>query len=153
MRSTDRERGATPIEFAAGVGLLLIPMVFLVASFAPWVERQSMARVAAAEAARLVATSPTGAVDEAAIRSVVATIATNHDVDPGAVAVFFCPPDGAAAAVRATSSCSPIVRGQLLRVEVDVQLPAVTVPLITTLGEVRWTAVHIEQVDRYRSIP
>ena len=67
------EQGATPIEFAAGVGLLLIPIVFLVASFAPWVERQSMARVAAAEAARLVATSPTGAVDEAAIGGVVAT--------------------------------------------------------------------------------
>lgn len=147
------EGGATPVEFAAGVGLLLIPMVFLVASFAPWIERQSMARVAAAEAARLVATSPTSDIDEAAIGAVVATIATNHEVDPADVSVYFCPPEGAAAAVRASSSCSPIVRGQLLRVEVDVHLPAITVPLITTIGEVQWTAVHIEQVDRYRSLP
>ena len=147
------ERGATPIEFAAGVALLLIPIVFLVASFAPWLERQSMARVAAAEAARLVATSPTGLVDEASIGAVVGTIAANHEVDPADVRVYFCPPEGAADAVRAGSTCSPIVRGQLLRVEVDVQLPAVTVPLIASVGEVRWTAVHIEQVDRYRSLP
>jgi len=147
------ERGATPIEFAAGVGLLLIPIVFLVASFAPWVERQSMARVAAAEAARLVATSPTGVVDEPSIAALVSTIASNHEVDPGDVRVYFCPPEGASDAVRAVSSCSPIVRGQLLRVEVDVQMPALTIPLIASVGEVTWTAVHIEQVDRYRSLP
>lgn len=147
------DAGATPIEFAAGVGLLLIPIVFLVASFAPWVERQSMARVAAAEAARLVATSPTGDVDEVAISAVVSTIASNHSVDVGDVSVYFCPPEGAPDAVRAGASCSPIVRGQLLRVEVDVQMPALTIPLIASVGEVTWTAVHIEQVDRYRSIP
>ncbi len=147
------ERGATPIEFAAGVGLLLIPIVFLVASFAPWVERQSMARVAAAEAARLVATSPTGEVDEVFISGVVSTIASNHGVDAGDVSVYFCPADGAPDAIRAAASCSPIVRGQLLRVEVDVQMPALTIPLIASVGEVTWTAVHIEQVDRYRSIP
>lgn len=147
------ERGATPVEFAAGVGLLLIPVVFLVASFAPWVERQSMARVAAAEAARLVATSPTGAVDEASIAGVVSTIATNHGIDAGDARVYFCPPEGAADTVRAAASCSPIFRGQLLRVEVDVQLPAITIPLIASVGEVTWTAVHIEQVDRYRSLP
>lgn len=147
------ERGATPIEFAAGVGLLLVPVVFLVASFAPWVERQSMARVAAAEAARLVATSPTSVVDEAAINAVVATIASNHEVDPADVTAYFCPPEDAPPAVRATSTCSPITRGQLLRVEVDVQMPAVTIPLLASVGEVTWTAVHIEQVDRYRSLP
>ena len=45
------ERGSVPLEFAAAVALLLIPAVLLVLSFAPWVERQMMAREIARDAA------------------------------------------------------------------------------------------------------
>ena len=60
------DEGAAPIEFALAVGFLLIPMVVLVMSVAPWVERQSMARVAAGEAARILVLSSGSTPDEVA---------------------------------------------------------------------------------------
>lgn len=49
------ERGSAPIEFAAGVLLLLIPVVLLVVSFAPALERGVLARSLAADIGRSVA--------------------------------------------------------------------------------------------------
>ena len=57
------ERGSAPIEFAAGVLLLLIPVVLLIVSFAPGLERRVLARSLAADVARTVALAG-GAVPE-----------------------------------------------------------------------------------------
>ena len=49
------ERGSAPIEFAAGVLLLLVPVVLLIMSFAPALERRVLARSLAADIGRSVA--------------------------------------------------------------------------------------------------
>lgn len=49
------ERGSAPLEFAAGVLLLLIPVVLLMVSFAPALERRVLARSLAADIGRSVA--------------------------------------------------------------------------------------------------
>lgn len=51
------ERGSAPIEFAAGTVLLLIPVLVLIASFAPVLERRVLARSLAADIGRTVALS------------------------------------------------------------------------------------------------
>lgn len=49
------ERGSAPIEFAAGALLLLIPVMLLIVSFAPALERRVLARSLAADIGRTVA--------------------------------------------------------------------------------------------------
>lgn len=49
------EQGSAPIEFAAGVLLLLIPVLVLIVSLAPALERRVLARSLAADIGRSVA--------------------------------------------------------------------------------------------------
>lgn len=58
------EQGSAPIEFAAGVLLLLIPVLVLIVSFAPALERRVLARSLAADIGRSVALAG-GAVSDA----------------------------------------------------------------------------------------
>ncbi|NNC39725.1 MAG: hypothetical protein HKN95_03445 [Acidimicrobiia bacterium] len=153
MTAWANDRGSTPIEFALAVGFLLIPMAVLVMSIAPWVERQSMARVAAGEAARVLVLSAGSTPDEATATSVALLIASNHGVDSSDVAVFFCAPSDATEAVKESSHCPDLVRGALVDVEVRVRVPAATVLGIGTFGEATVSARVTEQVELYRSFP
>lgn len=133
-----REDGSVAIELALGVGLLLLPVALLVLLLPTWLERQSMARVAAQEAARtavVVADDSTAAV---AARAVVADVARNHGVDPGDVSVRFS---------------GGLQRGQTLTAEVSVRIPATVFPGLTEVAAFTWRTSHSEHVDRYRSVP
>ncbi len=129
-----REQGSVPVEFAAAVGLLLIPAVLLVLSFAPWVERQMMAREIARDTARGTAITATiGDVGTIAERT-----ARNYGVDPADVTVRV---DG------------DVRRGGLVTSTVSVRMPAIEIPGIGGVGTVVWTVHHTEQIDLYRSLP
>jgi Flp pilus assembly protein TadG len=128
------DRGSVPLEFAAAVGLLLIPAVLLVLSFAPWVERQMMAREIAKDAARSAAIGAT--LGDA--RPVADRTARNYGVDPADVTVMLDGNPG---------------RGGLVTATVSVRMPAIEVPGIGGVGSVTWTVHHTEQVDLYRSMP
>lgn len=128
------DRGAAAVELAAGIGLLLLPAVLLVLSFAPWAEAQIMARVVVRDAARTVAT--TGSVAEAA--ELAAETVSVYGFDPGEVQVTFSGSTGRAGLVTAT---------------VEVQMPVVVIPGLADIGRVSWTVQHTEQVDLYRSLP
>lgn len=133
--SSQGESGFVVVEWVAAVGFLLFPTVLLVLSFPSWVERQGMARVAAQEAARAVVLSNnTGAGAEAG-RELVDEIARNHGVDPATTAVSY---EGSAR------------RGGRVTATVAVELPALTLPGLGSLGSVTWSAHHTEFVDRYR---
>jgi hypothetical protein len=147
------DRGATPIEFALAVGFLLIPMAVLVMSIAPWVERQSMARVAAGEAARVLVQSQASTPDEAAASELVVRIASNHGVEQDDVSVFFCAPESASDEIKASSHCPTLARGALIDVEVRVRVPAATVLGIGTFGEATVSSRVSEQVELFRSFP
>ncbi len=153
MRRLRCERGTAAVELPLGVLLLLVPAALLVLSFAPWVERQSLARVTAREAARTVALADTAPLGEAAARELAGRIARNHGVAPEDVRVAFCAPPGASAEVKAQSTCAPLRRGGRVVVEVQVRLPLVTIPGLSGVGEHWWATSHVEQIDLYRSLP
>lgn len=128
------DRGSIPMEFAAAVGLLLIPAVILVLSFAPWIERQMMAREIARDAARAVAIAAT-MVD---VSAGVDQTARNYGVDPSDLRIVIDGDTG---------------RGGLVTASVTVHMPVIDVPGIGDLGSVTWSVHHTEQIDLYRSLP
>ena len=131
------ERGAVMIEWVLGFGLILVPALG-VASLPAWLQRTNMAHVAAMQAARAVVVAADPAVGEARGRQLVQEIAANHGVDPSTVSVSF------------SGSTDP--RGAV-RAEITVQLPALAIPLLGTIGSKQWTTSHTELVDIYRSVP
>ena len=131
------ERGAVVIEWVLAFGLILVPALG-VASLPAWFQRTNMAHVAALQAARAVVVAPDPAAGEARGRELVAEIAANHGVDPSTVSVSF------------SGSTDP---GGSVRAEVTVQLPALAIPLLGTVGSRQWSTSHTELVDFYRSVP
>lgn len=132
------ERGATPVELALGVMLLVVPVAIVVLSIAPVFEHRNFARRAAAEAARTMVLS-TGDPSAEAL-AVIEAQARSMGIDPGDVTVLFC--EGAAC---------PVDRGSVVTVEVTVLVDELSSFL--PIGTITVNAVHSEQVDMFRSRP
>lgn len=146
--------GYVPIELALGAGLLVLPVAILALSFPTWVERRSMAEVAAQEAARVVVLAPDATAGVLAGEELVARVAGNHDVPATDVSVCWsvhaadAPPPGPCTGLDA------LPRGAAVSAHVTVAMPALSFPgLGTHLDAFEHTVVHTEHVDRYRSFP
>ena len=126
------------LELVLGVGLLLIPTACLVITFPTWSERQLIARNAAREAARGLATAPTWAAGTAAADRSVQESAVDAGLVPGSV--------------RSTYTGS-LDRGGTVTAAVTVNIPAVVLPVFGGTGGWQYTAVHTDHVDRFRSRP
>lgn len=131
------ERGASPLELAMGLMLIVVPVAVMVLSVAPVLEHHNFARRAAAEAARTLVLNPTESGYLHA-RNLVRTLAVGHNIDPGLIDVRFCGGD----------LCS-LERGGIVTVEVVVGVPEVSAFL--PIGDMTVTAIHAEQIDPYRS--
>jgi hypothetical protein len=135
-----RQRGFVAIELAAGVALLVFPVALLVASLPGWFDRQSLARQAARDAARAVVLDGTCRDDVASAAAV--RVARGGGVAPDEMRVELdCVTGGA------------LARDGLVTARVTVDMPAVSVPLVGSVGGWRWTAGHTEPVDPYGSRP
>lgn len=132
------ERGAVAVEFALAVGLLLLPVAVLVLTFPTWAEHQSMARLAAQEAARAVVLAPDPAGGHAEGVAVAQRIAANHGLAGRITGVAY---EGAA------------VRGGAVSAVVTVRVPVPDLGSLAPLPDLTWTARHTEPVDPYRSLP
>jgi hypothetical protein len=136
MMTARRDAGGfVAIELVLAIGLLLFPVVMLVASLPQWSERQHAAIVAAREAARVAAQEwpADGNVDaERVAREIVAT----YGIANGDVTVTVSPPPA---------------RGGLLTATVTVRMPAMAVPLLASVGAWSWTARESVRIDDYRS--
>jgi hypothetical protein len=135
-----RERGFVAIELAAGVALLLFPVALLVASLPGWFDRQSVARQAARDAARAVVLDGTCRDDIASAAAL--RIARGGGLEPSEVSVELDCVAGTA-----------LERDHSISAHVTVDMPAVSVPLIGSVGAWRWTAGHTEPIDPYGSRP
>jgi hypothetical protein len=133
-----KERGASPIELALGLMLLVIPITILALSVAPVFEHRNFANRAAAEAARVLVLA-TGDAEAEALNAIEAQ-AAGLGIDPAAVRVTFC---GGMGCSRA--------RGSVVTVEVSVNIPQLSSFL--PIGALTVRAIHAEQVDLYRSRP
>ena len=124
------------LDMTLAVGLLMLPIVMLVASLPRWVETRSMAELAAQEAARTLALADDQTFGEAAGEAAARQIAANHGVEASTIAVRF----------------SGILDwGQEVTASVTVPMPILDLPLIGTFSIGDFTANHTERVDDYRS--
>ncbi len=146
------ERGVAAVELPLAIGLLLIPTAFVVLMLAPWAARANMARLAAAEAARIIVTDPTIDPDDEQIRIIIDQIAVNHSIPAADVSAALCVTTSMTAGQKAAARCDALVRGMEVRVEVTVAIPVVALPGSgRSFGGFSWTVAHTELVDRYRS--
>jgi hypothetical protein len=142
MRS---DRASVPVEFAAGVALLVLPVALLVAVLPQWVEHQSAARLAAREAARAAAVAVDPAAAEAAAETLAVDVLANHGITGEAVtAVRVAVPVGAG---------GQVVRGGDVVATVRVVAPLTVTPLTGAIGGFPVSATHREPIDAYRSLP
>jgi hypothetical protein len=133
-----RERGATPVELALGVMLLVVPVAIIVLSIAPVFEHRNFARRAAAEAARTMVLS-TGDPSAEALALIEAQ-ARSMGIDPDDITVLFC-----------GGEACPVDRGSVVTVDVTVLVDELSSFL--PIGTIAVNAVHSEQVDMFRSRP
>ena len=136
-RVISSERGASPLELALGLMLIVVPVAVMALSVAPVFEHHNFARRAAAEAARTLVLNPTEGGHLDAL-NLVTNLAVGHNVDPGLIEVTFCGGD----------FCS-LDRGSMVLVEVVVRVPEVSAFL--PIGNMTVRATHAEQIDPYRS--
>lgn len=138
MSRLARDRGSAPIELPLAVGLLLLPLAAAVAVMPTWAERQSMARLAAQEAARTIVLADTWEEGTAAADALAAQIAANHDIDPADLTLVY---HGA------------LRRGDTVTASATVLIPGVVLPGLGPVAGAHWTVSHTEAVDLYRSMP
>jgi hypothetical protein len=136
MMNRGSEDGYVALELALGIGVLVLPVLILVSLLPTWFERQSLARVAAQEAARTVVLAETWEEGVAGGMEVVSQVAANHGLEDSIVDIAI---EGA------------LVRGETVTANVTVEMPALVVPLMGSVGAWEWTASHSEKVDQYRS--
>lgn len=133
------ERGASgALEMVLAVGLLMFPLVMLVAAIPRWVETRSMAQLAAQEAARTVVLAADQATGEAEARLRAEEIARNHGFATEALALDI---DGL------------LDWGQEITATVTVDTPVLEVPGIGTFAAADVVVSHTERVDDFRSFP
>lgn len=131
--------GSTAVEFVAGVGVLLLPVVLLVASLPGWAEYASAARVAAQEAARILAVE--GPEAASAADAVARQVGQNHRASVEITEVGW--------ELRRAGVDTP--PQEYVVVTVDVEMPALPLPFVEGFGGFRYTATHAEALDVYRS--
>ena len=137
-RWTD-EAGFAPAELVLWTGLILLPTLILLASLPTWWERQSLARLAAHEAARTMVLADDWDDGAARAQQVVAQLAANHQVPASNLAI--------------TGLDGSLDRGAAVSASVTVAVPAMTVPFLVELPAFTRTVTHTELVDAYRSLP
>ena len=136
----DAARGFVAAEWALAIGVIIIPVTLLVVSFPVWIERQSVARRAANEAARAFVLASSEGEGERAAGEVVEQIRQNYGLAPGQLS--------------APAIDGRLARGEVVTVSVTVTMPAISIPLWeVSAGSWEWTATHAERVDDYRSFP
>jgi hypothetical protein len=130
-----KEHGLVAVEWVAAIGLLLLPIVLLVATLPTWAERRHTATVAAREATRVLARDWPNADASRAV-AVAREVAVDHGVEPDEVDVIVVSPG--------------LARGDLARVVVRVTMPAVSIGAISA-GSWQYSASEVRRIDDYRS--
>lgn len=140
MRGTvSSEGGFVATELALGIGVLLLPVVVVVLTIPTWSERQTTARAIAREVARVVARD--GFCNHVVAHGLAELMAANLGLDRGDLQVELdCVPN------------AQLAPGDEVQVSVTVQMPAVHLPALGSVGAWSWTARHRQPVDLYGSV-
>jgi hypothetical protein len=130
-----REHGLVAVEWVAAIGLVLLPIVLLVATLPAWAERRHAATVAAREATRVLARDWPNASTARAV-TVAREVAIDHGIEARDVDVVVV--------------SVGVARGDLARVVVSVTMPALSIGAISA-GTWHYTASEVRRIDDYRS--
>jgi hypothetical protein len=136
-RRLSGDRGAAAVEMPLAVGLLLLPISILVMVVPQWPERQTVARAAAKDAASIYANASDASTGAQLALASVQQAGTNHGLPPGTLTVELT--GGWCRACTVTAS-------------VTVDIPAIDVPFIGTVGSFTYTATSSARIDDYRSL-
>lgn len=130
--SETKERGSAAFELPLILGLILLPFGVLLLSVSTWVERQTAARDAAGEAARVVVIEgPQGA---ASAEMLVREIEAGYGLPAGSMDLELQP---------------SVVPGEAVLARVTISMPGAVLPLFGSFGDVTWTAEHVERFPDY----
>lgn len=144
------DRGFIVPEWLIGIALIIMPVIVIVASIAPWYQRANMATLIAQEAARTMVLADNWESGEIEARAVALEIAANHGFPGGAWCAS--PASGCVSIVFGGTTPGVLQRGTEISIQVEVPIPGVVVPGIGDVAEFQWTQTHTERVDDYRSI-
>ncbi len=131
------DRGTAAIELPLAVGLLLLPISMIVMLVPQWPERQTVARAAAKDAATVYANAPDMATGAELARASVEQAAANHGLPTRSLTVEL-----------GGEWC----RACTVTANVTVDIPAVDVPLVGTVGSFTWSASSSARIDDYRDL-
>jgi hypothetical protein len=131
------EGGAFQVaEMMLLVVAVVLPLAIAVLLTPIWLERQSVADLAAQEAARRVVLAGSWGQGTAEGTAMVRQMASNYQLPAGALMVRY------SGALR---------RGATVTAHVTVQMPALRLPFVGSFGRWSLTRSHTEAVDQYRS--
>lgn len=132
------ERGSATLELVAGLAVLVLPVVALIAVLPSWAEAATAAEAAAAEAGRVATAEPDPAAGEAAGADAGERVLRNRNVEGSVRVAVDTDADGAPA------------RSGVATAEVTVRLPALQLPTLGGVGGMDVTREHHEPLDRWR---
>lgn len=140
-RATFRDRlrdedGMAVLEWPLAVFILLVPIAAMVTLLPTWSERQTVARDAAATAARVAVLEGDAEQAMSAGEEAVQRTATNFGIDPADLTVTWSGDLGRGSAITAT---------------VTVRMPVAAFPGLGSVEAWSWSSSHTERVDDYRS--
>lgn len=124
------------VELVTVAGLILLPTVALTALLPIWIERQSLARLAAQETARTVALADNAAAGLHRADELTDELAANHGADPH---------DDLAVEIDGEHR-----RGGEITATATITVPALPVPFVST-PTFTLAHSHTERIDDYRS--
>lgn len=141
------------LEFVLATLVLVVPTIILVLSLPVWIERVSLARMAAQEAARAVVLASDATRGGTVGTGLVVQTARNHEVDVADVSVCYSVHDFGRDAPQRCTGLTALPRGAGITAAVTVRLPLLSLPFLPRdLGALPpYTARHTERVDSYRS--
>jgi len=133
------------MEWMVALGLIVLPLIVLLASVQVWLDRKAVAEALANEAARAVAI----AVDHSTAVQAVDLLESRQEARLG-VPASACPSDGGCLHVRMSGNAET---GGEVRSEVSVFMPGIIIPFIGEISGTWWTTGHTEMIDPYRVLP
>ena len=152
MKRLPDEDGFAAVEWALGLGLIVLPLVIAVASIAPVLDRLSTARTVAAEAARAMVLADDWADGEERAFDLAQSVARNHGI--GADEWCSGPGRDGCVSVEITGTTPGVLaRGGEVYVVVRIPTASVTVPFIGEFASFMLQGAHTERADDYRSFP
>jgi len=124
------------LEWPLAVFILLVPIAAMATLLPKWSERQTVARDAAATAARVAVLEADPEQAMSAGEDAAERTATNFGLDPADLTV---------------SWSGDLSRGGAITATVTVRMPVAVFPGLGSVDAWSWSSSHTERVDDYRS--